>query len=53
MHIAWYNVIKGQRSGINNSNQVPHLNQVTTWESDNTQVNITNESQVVSPFPVG
>ena len=37
----------------NRYNQVPHLNQDTTWESDKTQLNITNESQEVSPFPTG
>ena len=32
-------------------NQVPHLTQVTTWESNKNTVNITNKSQEVSPFP--
>ena len=30
-----------------------HLTQDSTWESDKTQLNITNESQEVSPFPAG
>ena len=35
-------------------NQVPHLTQNTTWESDTkTQLNITNTSQEVSPSPAG
>ena len=34
----------------NQYNQVPHLSQDTTWESDK---NITNESQEVSPFQAG
>ena len=34
-------------------NQIPHLTQDTTWESDETQFYITNKSQEVSPFPVG
>ena len=34
-------------------NQVLHLTQDTTWESDKTQVNITNKSQEVNPFPAG
>ena len=34
-------------------NQVPHLTQDTTWESDKTHLNITNKSQEVSPFPAG
>ena len=29
-------------------NQVPHLAQDTIWESDKTQLNITNKSQEVS-----
>ena len=34
-------------------NQVPHLTQDTTWESNTTTINITNKSQEVSPFPAG
>ena len=34
-------------------NQVPHLNQDTTWESDKNTINITTKSQEVSPFPTG
>ena len=34
-------------------NQVPHLTQDTTLESEKTQLNITNERQDVSPFPAG
>ena len=52
MHIAWYNVIKGAKIR-NQYNQVPHLTQNITLKSDNTQFNITNESQVVSPLPAG
>ena len=37
----------------NRYNQVPHLTQDTTWESDKNTVNITNKSQQVSPFPAG
>ena len=33
--------------------QVPHLTQNTTWESEKTQLNITNKSPEVSPFPAG
>ena len=32
-------------------NQVPHLTQDTTWESNKNTINITNKSQEVSPFP--
>ena len=34
----------------NQYNQVPHLTQDTTLESDKTQINITKKSQEVSPF---
>ena len=35
-------------------NQVPHLTQDITWESDkNTRKHLTQESQEVSPFPAG
>ena len=37
----------------NRYNQVPHLTQVTTWESDKVQLNITNKSQEVSSFLAG
>ena len=34
-------------------NQVQHLTQDTTWESNKYTINITNKSQEVSPFPAG
>ena len=38
----------------NRHNQVPHLTQDTTWESDkNTRKHHTQESQEASPFPAG
>ena len=37
----------------NRYNQVPHLTQDTTWESNKTTINITNKSQEVSPFSAG
>ena len=38
----------------NEYNQVPHLTQDTTWESDkNTRKHLIQESQEVSPFPAG
>ena len=37
----------------NRYNQVPHLTQDTVWESDKTQLNMTNKSKEVSPFSVG
>ena len=37
----------------NQNNQVPHLTQDTTLESDETDINITKKSQEVSPFLAG
>ena len=37
----------------NRYDQVPHLTQDTTWESDKTQLNITKKGQKASPFPAG
>ena len=34
-------------------NQVSHLTQGTTWESNKNTINITNKSQEVIPFPAG
>ena len=34
-------------------NQVSHLSQDTTWESNKNTINITNKSQEVSTFPAG
>ena len=33
--------------------QVTHLTQDTSWESDKNTINITNKSQEASPFPAG
>ena len=33
--------------------QVTHLTQDTTWESDKNTINITNKRQEASPFPAG
>ena len=38
---------------MNRYNQVLHMTQDTTRESDKTQLNITNKSQEVSPFLAG
>ena len=35
----------------NRYNQVPHLTQDTNWKVTNSQLDTTNESQEVSPFP--
>ena len=37
----------------NQYNQVPHLTQDTTLESDKTHINITKKNQEVSPFLAG
>ena len=38
----------------NRYNQVPHLTQETTWESENnTRKHRIQESQEISPFPAG
>ena len=37
----------------NQYNQVPHLTQDTNWKVTNSQLDTTNESQEVSPFPTG
>ena len=37
----------------NRYNQVPHLTQDTNWKVINLQLDTTNESQEVSPFPAG
>ena len=37
----------------NRYNQIPHLTQDTTWESDKKQLNNSNESQEVSTFSAG
>ena len=37
----------------NQYNRVPHLSQDTKWESNKITINITNESQEISPFPSG
>ena len=34
-------------------NQVPHLTQDTNWKVTNSQLDTTEESQEVSPFPAG
>ena len=45
-------VSKGAKTR-NRYNQVPHLNQDTNKKVTNSQLDTTNESQEVSPFPAG
>ena len=45
-------VSKGARIR-NRNNQVPHLTKNTNGKVTNTQLDTTNESQEVSPFPAG
>ena len=47
-----YKVSKGAKIR-NRYNQVPHLTQDTNGEVTNSQLDTTNESQEVSPFPAG
>ena len=48
----WYKVSKGAMIR-NRYNQVPHLTQDTNGKVTNLQLDTTNESQEVSPFPAG
>ena len=47
-----FKVSKGTKIG-NRYNQVPHLTQDTNGKVTNSQLDTTNESQEVSPFPAG
>ena len=47
-----YNVSKGAKIR-NRYNQIPHLTQDTNGKVTNSQLDTTNESQEVSPFPTG
>ena len=48
--ITAHNVLKKEKGQISG---VPHLTQETNWKVTNSQLDITNESQKVSPFPAG
>ena len=50
--VIYFTVSKGAKVR-NRYNQVPHLNQDTNGKVTNSQLDITNESQEVSPFPAG
>ena len=52
LHGACIKVSKGAKIR-NQYNQVPHLTQDTTGKVTNSQLDTTNESQEVSPFPAG
>ena len=47
-----YNVSKGAKIR-NRYNKIPHLTQDTNGKETNSQLDTTNESQEVSPFPAG
>ena len=47
-----YKVSKGAKIR-NRYNQVPYLTDDTNWKETNPQLDTTNESQEVSPFPTG
>ena len=50
--LKYYKVSKGAKIR-NRYNQVPHLTQDTNGKVTNSQLDTTNESQEVSPFPAG
>ena len=52
LHVATCEVKKREKIR-NRYNQVPHLTQDTNGKVTNSQLDITNESQEVSPFPAG
>ena len=52
MRLVIYKVSKGAKIR-NRYNQVPHLTQDTNGKVTNSQIDTTNESQEVSPFPAG
>ena len=45
--------VKGRAKIRNRYNQAPHLTQDTNWKVTTSQLDITNESQAVSPFLAG
>ena len=51
-HVRIVKVSKGAKIR-NGYNQVPHLTQDTNGKVTNSQLDTTNESQEVSPFPAG
>ena len=54
LSLACYTVIVRKRAKIRNRyNQAPHQTQNTNRKVTTTKLDITNESQEVSPFPVG
>ena len=52
MHVTGTKVSRGAKIR-NRYNQVPHLTQDTNGKVTNSQLDTTNESQEVSPFPAG
>ena len=48
-----FNKVRKKAKSRKRYNQVPHLTQDTTWESNKNTIKITNKSQNVSPFPAG
>ena len=55
---AWFNQgvyfkVRKRAESRNRYNQAPHLTQDTNGKVITSQLNITNESQEVSPFPAG
>ena len=52
MSMMNFKVSKGAKIR-NRYNQVPHLTQDANWKVTHSQLDTTNESQEVSPFPAG
>ena len=51
--VSWDSKVSKGAKIRNRYNQAPHLNQDTNGKVTNSQLDTTNESQEVSPFPVG
>ena len=51
--LQWNNQSKKEGKDQETINQVPHLTQDTTRESNKNTTNITNKSLEVNPFPAG
>ena len=53
LSLVTVNKVRKRAKIRNQNNQVPHLTQDTNGKVTNSQLDITNESQEISPFPAG
>ena len=53
MYKKVFNKVRKRAKIRNRYNQAPHLTQDTNWKVTTSQLDLTNEGQVVSPFPAG